>query len=135
MLFGLGIGFCLGSKKEMLFNFLGEDICKYMLIALIQRLWLLILKCTFLFYFIFYEHFKSALVFIFLYYSYIWCRRLELPLYCLYWGGDIFSKRLELKWPDHFQKRLPSNYIESETSLTILYVTCKCKNQHAWVAS
>ena len=38
LLFGLGIGFCLGSKKEMLFNFLGEDICKYMLIALIQRL-------------------------------------------------------------------------------------------------
>ena len=51
--------------------------------------------------------------------------------YCLYWGGDIFAKRLELKWPDHFQMRLLSNYIESETSLNILYVTCTCKNQHA----
>ena len=37
-LLGLGIGFCLGSKKEMLFNFFGEDICKYILIALIQGL-------------------------------------------------------------------------------------------------
>ena len=38
LLLGLGIGFCLGSKKEMLFNFFGEDICKYILIAFIQGL-------------------------------------------------------------------------------------------------